>query len=300
MKTLLFTLERLAAGIEKATVLDRPSEVVAGAVGRALSRPALRDALSGTPIGHPVHPVLVAVPIGSWTAATYLDLTGGDRRAAKRLVGFGIVTAIPTALAGASDWVTTSGAERRVGAAHAVANSAALLLYASSWRARRSGRGARGVALSLAGAAALGAGGWLGGHLVYALGVGVDTTSFQHFPAGWTDVAAESEVLDGTAIMRPAGGVPVLLTRTDGAIAALADRCTHRGGPLHEGELAEGCVTCPWHSSVFRLDDGTVVSGPASRPQPVAEVRVVDGRVQVRRPSQLRALKTRPVGASAS
>lgn len=298
MMTFRRSLERLAAGIERAAFLDRPSQLATRAFERAVSPPAVRDLLSGTPIGHPLHPVLVALPIGSWTAATYLDVTGGDRRAAKRLVGFGILTAIPTALAGANDLATTSGAERRVGAAHAIANSVALLLYGSSWRARRSGQGARGVALSLAGAAALGAGGWLGGHLVYALGVGVDTTSFQHFPADWTDVAAESEVLDGTATMRRAGGVAVLLTRNAGRITALADRCTHRGGPLHEGELAAGCVTCPWHQSVFRLNDGMVVSGPATRPQAAAEVRVVAGRVQVRRQSDPRVLKTSPVGAT--
>jgi len=293
---LVRNLERLAKGIENAKALDGPSELAAKGLQRLLAPPALRELLSGTSVGHPVHPLLVALPIGSWTAATYLDLTGGNRRAAKRLVGFGNLTALPTALAGANDWVTTSGAERRVGAVHALANSTALVLYGSSWLARRRGQWARGVALSLAGAAAMSGGGWLGGHLVYALGVGVDTTSFQHFPPDWTDVAAESDVLEGAAIVRDAGGVPVLLSRSGGRIVAVADRCTHRGGPLHEGEVSGGCVACPWHQSVFRLDDGTVVSGPASRPQPVAEVRTLDGRVHVRRHAEERSLRTNPVG----
>lgn len=295
--TLLDTLEGLVARIEGARILDRPSDTAAKAIGRLLARPALRDLLSGTTVGHPVHPLLVAVPIGSWTAATYLDLTGGNRRAAKRLVGFGNLAALPTALAGANDWTTTAGAERRVGTAHALANSAALVLYTSSWLARRRGRHARGVMLALGGAGALSAGGWLGGHLVYGLGVGVDTTSFQHFPADWADVAAESDVVEGTAIARDAGGVVVLLSRRGATVTAIADRCTHRGGPLHKGEVSDGCVTCPWHQSVFRLDDGMVVSGPASRPQPVAEARIVDGRVQVRRRPDPRTLRTNPVGA---
>lgn len=295
---LLASLEKIADAIESAKVLDRPSAVLASGLQRALGPKALRDLLSGTPIGHPAHPLLVAIPIGSWSAATYLDLTGGDRRSARRLVGLGNLAAVPSALAGANDWLTTSGAERRVGVVHAAANSAALALFVTSWLARRRGDWAKGVGLSLAGSVALGAGGWLGGHLVYALGVGVDTTSFEHLPADWTDVAAETEIVEGGMLMRDAGGVPVLLSRHHGAVVALADRCTHRGGPLHEGEVSDGCVTCPWHGSVFRLDDGMVTSGPATRPQPVADVRVAAGRVQVRRQPDSRELKKNPVGAT--
>jgi nitrite reductase/ring-hydroxylating ferredoxin subunit len=74
----------------------------------------------------------------------------------------------------------------------------------------------------------------------------------------------------------------VLLVRHSGQVHALADRCSHRGGPLHEGQLVDGCVQCPWHGSRFLLDDGTIARGPASRPQPAYETRVVEGRVQVR------------------
>ncbi|MEP7178500.1 MAG: Rieske (2Fe-2S) protein, partial [Pseudonocardiales bacterium] len=166
---------------------------------------------------------------------------------------------------------------------------------ASSWLVRRRGHHLRGVGLSLAGAAVLGGAAWLGGHLAYALGVGVDTTAFQQFPDEWTDVAAESAVPAEQAIEGDADGVRVFLTRYDGRIVALSDRCTHRGGPLHEGSVANGCVNCPWHDSAFALADGAVVRGPATRPQPVAEVRVVDGRVQVRR-SSARTLRTNPTG----
>lgn len=82
-------------------------------------------------------------------------------------------------------------------------------------------------------------------------------------------------------------------------MAAINDRCTHRGGPLHEGELADGCITCPWHGSQFRLDggpsDGTVRRGPASRPQERFETRVVDGHVQARRVAADRSLGNNPV-----
>ena len=290
------TLERVLHRLEHASALDKPSELGAGVLERVLPKGRLGDLASGTPIGHPLHPVLVAIPIGSWTAATYLDLTGGGDTAARRLVGLGNLAALPAALTGANDWMTTSGAERRVGFAHAVLYYAALGLYSASWLARRRGKHVGGATLSLAGAAVLSGAGWLGGHLAYGLGVGVDTTAFQQAPEDWTDVAAQSAVPAGQAIARDAGGVPVLLARHEGRILALADRCAHRGGPLHEGAIADGCVTCPWHDSTFALVDGAVISGPATRPQPTLEVRIVDGRVQVRRPAEARALRANPVG----
>jgi nitrite reductase/ring-hydroxylating ferredoxin subunit/uncharacterized membrane protein len=287
--------ERILERIESAEILDKPSDILAAAVEKAVPKGKVRDLASGTPIGHPLHPALVAVPIGSWTAATYLDFTFGDKRAARRLVGFGILSALPSALTGANDWTTTAGAERRVGFVHAVLNDVALTLYAGSWLARQRGHHLRGVGLSLAGASVLGGAGWLGGHLAYALGVGVDTTAFQQFPEEWTDVGPESAVPAEQGVEGDADGVRVFLTRYDGHIVALSDRCTHRGGPLHEGSVSDGCVTCPWHESVFAVTDGSVVRGPATRPQPVAEVRVVDGRVHVRR-SSTRTLRTNPIG----
>ena len=75
---------------------------------------------------------------------------------------------------------------------------------------------------------------------------------------------------------------------------ALADRCSHRGGPLSEGTLDRGCVTCPWHGSRFDLDSGVPTRGPASVPQPVYESRVRDDKLELRR-RESRALRQRPV-----
>jgi nitrite reductase/ring-hydroxylating ferredoxin subunit len=206
-----------------------------------------------------------------------------------------VLTALPAAFTGANDLLSTSGAERRVGLVHAALNDVALMTYGASWLARRRGRHGRGAVLALVAMGVTGAAGWLGGHLAYALGVGVDTTVFQQFPADWTDVCAEADVPDSRGMRVDVAGVPVLLARHDARVVALADRCTHRGGPLHDGEFAQGCVTCPLHGSRFALADGTVRSGPATRPQPVLEVRVESGRVQVRRPDEQRTLRTNPV-----
>jgi len=277
------TLDELADRVEHASVLDGPASALAKVVDRALPRGSVRDVASGVPLGHPAHPLLVSVPIGSWTAATYLDLTRGDRKAARRLVGLGVLAAVPAALTGSNDWLTTAKAERRIGLVHAAMNNAAVVLYSASWIARRRGRHGRGVLLSLAGLTITGASGWLGGHLSYALGIGVDTTAFQDLPSDWTDACAEADVPDSGAVQVDVGGVPVLLARDGGTVVALADRCTHRGGPLHEGEIADGCVTCPWHGTRFALRDGTVQRGPGTRPQPTLQVRLEQGRVHVRR-----------------
>jgi nitrite reductase/ring-hydroxylating ferredoxin subunit len=88
-----------------------------------------------------------------------------------------------------------------------------------------------------------------------------------------------------------------MLLRRNGTIYALNDRCTHRGGPLHEGTLIDDCIECPWHGSQFHLSDGSVARGPATTPQQSFEVRVDAGRVLVRRTGEQRALRTNAVGS---
>lgn len=283
--------------LEDVPVLDRLADPLASLVSKVVGRGRLNDLLSGTPLGHPAHPALVLVPIGSWLSASLLDVAGGKqaRPAATRLTGLGLLTAVPAALAGANDWADTSGGERRVGLVHALANLGGVALFTGSWVARRRGRHTQGALLAGVGVVAAAGSAWLGGHLSYALGVGVDTTAFQQVPEEWTDVAAESEVVEGRLLQAHADGLPVLLTRLSGDVVALADRCTHRGGPLHEGTVADGCVTCPWHGSRFSLRDGSVQHGPATRPEPTLQVRTAGGRVQVRRADETRTLRTNPV-----
>jgi nitrite reductase/ring-hydroxylating ferredoxin subunit/uncharacterized membrane protein len=286
--------ERILDRLEEQRGLDPIADRVAAFWSGVLGPGRLRDVLSGTALGHPLHPAAVLIPAGTLLSATILDATGDPalRPAARRLIGFGLLAAAPTALAGWSDWLDTEGAERRVGIVHATSNIVGLASYAVSWWQRR--RGVSGLATGLAGAAALGVGGWLGGHLAYSLGVGVATTAFQSGPTDWTDAMAASEIT--TALRQvEVGGVPLLLTRVDGRIVAIADRCTHRGGPLSDGERDGDCVVCPWHRSRFALATGDVVRGPATRPAPVYEVRESAGRVEVRRNETL-APRTHPVG----
>lgn len=291
-----FTRRAVASGpvgvahrIERAEVLDRPAGLVGDTAGRALASPGLRQLLSGSWLGHPLHPALVALPLGCWGAAALMDLTG-ERRAARKLVALGLLASGPTAASGLSDWLATSGAERRVGLVHMAANTAATTAYMASWRARRRNRHLKGAALGLVGMTAAGAGGWLGGHLSYALGVGVDTNAFDTGPADWTDLDVDIPA-DGGPVRAVVGSTPVVASRQPDGVRVLAERCSHRGGPLSEGEVSGGCVTCPWHGSRFDLDSGAVRRGPAVVEQPVYEVSENPDGIRVRR-SEPRALRS--------
>jgi uncharacterized membrane protein len=170
-------MHQVVARIERAKLLDPIAEAIQQALRPILGAGTLGRLLSGAPLGHRLHPALVAVPIGSWVGASMLDLTAANRAAARRLVGFGCLAALPAAAAGATDWLETTGADRRTGLVHAALNDLALATYVASWRSRRRDHGLRGPALALAGSGVLGAAGWLGGHLAYSRGVGVQVVS---------------------------------------------------------------------------------------------------------------------------
>jgi uncharacterized membrane protein len=147
--------------------LDRPAKVLADASAR--QQGALADLARGEPLGHPLHPALTDLPIGFWTSSMLLDLVGGRRwaSAARWLVGAGVITAVPTIVAGLADLPTLSPLKRRTAVVHAVANATATALYLKSWRVRRRHR-IIGVAVGLAAATAATVGGYLGGWLAFA------------------------------------------------------------------------------------------------------------------------------------
>ncbi len=274
--------ERLA----KLGELDRPAQTLAAIAGR-IGPGRVKDALSGSWLGHALHPFLTDLPIGTWTSATLLDVLGGEESAAAadRLIGAGVLASLPTAVTGATEWADTEKSDvnvRRLGVVHAAANVVALCLFAGSLLARQRGNRARGKALSFAGMGALTIGGHLGGHLSYAKGVGVDQTTFEQRPTDWRRALDDAELGEGDRRLVDVDGLAVVVGRHEGRLYALANRCCHRGGPLHRGTVANGEITCPWHGSTFRVDDGSLVRGPAAYPQPVYDVRIQDGGIEVR------------------
>jgi nitrite reductase/ring-hydroxylating ferredoxin subunit/uncharacterized membrane protein len=277
-------LEKAMKRLEEAEALDQPAQKLADVV-HAATRPRLvKNALSGTWLGHRFHPLLVELPIGFWSGALMFDViaTRRARWAADVLVGSGVVAAVPTAAAGLSDWADTFGGPKRIGLVHASCNTLALLSYSGSLVARLLGRRKAGVGLSLVGATAISVGGYLGSHLSYVQGVGVERKWLAGGPKDWTAVLDAGELREATPRVVRAGDTDVLLYREGNRINALWATCTHEGGPLAEGHFADGCVRCPWHGSTFRLADGKVVRGPAAASQPVYETRVTDGKVEVR------------------
>jgi nitrite reductase/ring-hydroxylating ferredoxin subunit/uncharacterized membrane protein len=259
----------------------------AGPAGRTL-----KNGLHGTWLGHPLHPALTDVPIGAWTAAMMfdaLDAAGGRKEfrvAADAAVALGIAGALAAAAAGLTDWQSTDPPARRVGLTHGLLNIGGTALFAASLVARRRSARKTGWALSALGYAVAAFSARLGGNLVYGQRVGVDHTAGQTLPAGFVAVLPEGELAEGELKRVQHDGVPILLTRRGSRVLALAETCSHLGGPLAEGRIVDGSVECPWHGSRFALDDGSVVDGPAVHPQPCLETRVRDGQIEIRTASR--------------
>jgi nitrite reductase/ring-hydroxylating ferredoxin subunit/uncharacterized membrane protein len=282
----------LIEAIENVEALDKAANPLADAVGKVVPPGPVKDLLSGTRLGHPVHPVLTDVVIGAWSSAVFLDVFGGDssEQAADRLIALGLAAVAPTALTGYSDWADTWGKARRIGLVHAGVNVAGALIFGSSLIARKRGNRGLGKALSLVGLGVTNLTAYLGGHLSFRKGVGVDETVFEEGPTDWTQLMDEADLPERAPTTARVDGVTIMLYRSGGDVRAIADRCSHRGGPLHEGECEGETVTCPWHGSTFRLADGSIVRGPAVAPQPRFEARIEGGKVLVRRdPAQLHA-----------
>ena len=176
------TLTDIAARQEWTTPLEEGLQTTianafrsGGAAGRKVE-----DALHGTWLGHPLHPVLTDVPIGAWTVAVALDaadsIQGEDKYAAgaDAAVGIGLIGAAGAAVTGLTDWHTTDGEARKVGLVHGLLNVSATVLFTTSWILRRQEKRNAAKLCSLAGYVIAGASAYLGGSLVYNLGVGVD------------------------------------------------------------------------------------------------------------------------------
>lgn len=278
--------------IERQDWLEPTSDAVQKVVNNALSgsptKRTLDNALNGVWLGHPLHPLLTDIPIGSWTVALTLDaverVTGSERFApgADAAVLIGLLGGLSSAVTGFAQWRYTDGQPRRAGMAHALLNITGTALYTASaiLRLRRQ-RGAAQVA-ALLGYTLVGAGGYLGGDLAYNDRIGVNHAPGQMPPDEFTPVLPESELAEGAMRAVDVGDVRMMLVRQGGQVYALARECAHLGGPLDEGQLGEGCVTCPWHGSQFALDTGAVQEGPATFPQPRYEARVRNGRIEVR------------------
>ncbi|MCL4850707.1 MAG: Rieske 2Fe-2S domain-containing protein [Bryobacteraceae bacterium] len=276
--------------VERQDWLEPVEETVQQAVETAVESagPAVANALYGTWLGHPLHPVLTDIPLGAWTAAVVLDALDsrdggkGLKRGADAAVALGLMGAVGSAITGFTDWHKITGKPHRIGLVHGLLNTIGTGLFAASYICRRRRDRESGRRLAILGYAAAGMAAHLGGHLVYREKIGVDHAP-KEFPQDFTPVLDASELNEGELKRADADGVPVVLLKRGDQIFALAETCSHLGGPLAEGQVEDGdCVRCPWHGSLFSMQDGSVREGPATHPQPCLEARIHEGKVEVR------------------
>ncbi len=97
----------------------------------------------------------------------------------------------------------------------------------------------------------------------------------------FTRVADANDLSPGQSMCLEFGGEKVALFNVGGTIYAIADSCTHRGGPLSEGEVQGTDVTCPLHGAMFDLTTGSVKGPPASSAVIQYEVRVEGDEIQI-------------------
>lgn len=274
--------------LEHAEALDPTIDKVRDIVDSVVQPQSVRDVLHGVPTGHPVHPIAVLIPAGAWLGAGILDVLPGNQKAAQALVAAGVITAAPAVLSGYTDWAVLSKQQQRVGIVHSAANATAIVLYGASWFQRKRGHVVSGKVLSYLGLAVLTGSGFLGGHLSYRQGAGVNNTAdvARRFPEGWQRLGLLDEFPEGRLMTADVGGVTLLVHRRGTIVDVIANECSQCSAPLDHGQLVgplhNPSVECPKNGSTFELATGEVVAGPATAPQPRFDAVVSEGMVDVR------------------
>lgn len=176
---------------------------------------------------------------GELQSAVTLDLVAALTRsetantAADGALGVGIAAALPAAATGTADWRDLIGEERRIATVHALLNVAGLALNVASLAQRARGHRGAGRALSAAGLAISGTAAHLGGELSFGLGVRVNHTFADAQPSDFVAVADEADLHGADLKTVTVDGTSVLITRSQsGELCAIANTCSHLGGPL--------------------------------------------------------------------
>jgi nitrite reductase/ring-hydroxylating ferredoxin subunit len=169
---------------------------------------------------------------------------------------------------------------------HGVINIAGLGGFAFSTMQRINGNHDAAFWGLLVGYAIITVGSYIGGHVVYKYGYGVNANAFSRGKRAkeFTPVLPVADLPEDTPTKATLGSTAVVLVRRGDVVHALKDTCAHAGGPLSQGRLEGDTITCPLHDSVFRLTDGRVVHGPATSRQVSYRARISDGQVELQGP----------------
>ena len=249
----------------------------------------LKDILNGTWLGHALHPVFTDVPLGAWSGTTLLDFAWladedeGIARGADLTLLLGLGGATGAVVTGLTDWSDLDGTDRRVGLMHGLLNGSITLMYLTSLVLRLTGLRRTAIAFSTSGYLVSLFSAYLGGELSFAKGIGVNHVAWEGGSDDFVAVMAEQELLEGKLTRVDVAGIPAVLLKQGESIYAIGATCTHLAGPLDEGTVENGIVTCPWHGSRFCMSDGSVVNGPAVYAAPTFAVRVRNGKIELRR-----------------
>jgi len=279
-------LRGLSNGIAGATdAVYRPL----GGFGRLL-----RDLLNGTWLGHSLHAVLVDVVVGGLTAVVLLDVlrvffsVDGLETASTWVLGLAVLSSLGAILSGLTDYKDTapSSAERDVAGFHGLINIVATVLFTISFVQRLNSAHDAGFWVLLVGYLVVSVGAFIGGHVVFKYGYMVNHNAFDRGKRAkeFTAVLAAAELPEATPTKATFGSTAVVLVRRGEVVHALKETCSHAGGPLSEGTLREDTIECPWHASVFRLADGSVVHGPATSRQVSYTARINGDQVEIQGP----------------
>jgi len=280
--------------VENQTWLDKLAAPIQNWLLKFFGQPGqpnrkLKDMLNGTWFGHPLHPVFTDIPLGAWSGTTLLDLAwlnnedDGIARGADLTLLLGLAGATGAAVTGVTDWSDLDGTDRRIGLMHGLLNGGITLLYLTSFLLRLTGQRRTAITLSTTGYLTSLFSAYLGGELSFAKGIGVNHEAWEGGSDDFVAVIDEKELVEGKLTRVDVSGIPAVLLKQGRSIYAIGATCTHLGGPLDEGSVKDGVVTCPWHGSSFCMADGSVVNGPAVYAQPTFAVRVRAGNVELRR-----------------
>jgi nitrite reductase/ring-hydroxylating ferredoxin subunit/uncharacterized membrane protein len=269
---------------------------VVGAVFRGLGGPGrlLQDFLNGTWLGHSLHAVLVDVVIGAATGALLLDVlrtffaVEGLETAATWIVGLAWLSGIGSLVTGLTEFKDTdpNTTTRDVTILHGLVNFVGMGGLAFSTMQRLNDNHDAGFWGLLIGYLVIGVGGYIGGHLVFKYGYSVNRNAFSRGKRAkeFTAVLPAAELPEDTPTKASLGATGVVLVRRGDVVHALKETCSHAGGPLSGGKLRDGTIECPWHASVFRLADGSVVHGPATSRQVAYRARINGDQVEIEGP----------------
>jgi nitrite reductase/ring-hydroxylating ferredoxin subunit/uncharacterized membrane protein len=272
----------------------------------------LKSLLQGKPLQHPLHPILVHLPIALFFVSFLLDIAsfiwGGEDlvHAACYTMLAGVITALVAAVPGLVDWLAIRADQpaREIGLYHMILNVLAVVVYAIDLTIRSRDRDATQTPtipfiLSVTGVILLSVSGYLGGIMVYDDGIGVGRHRRQtRIPAdtirpniadsvdGWVAVASADALKEKQTLRAEIASTVMVIARCDGKLFAVQEFCTHRCGPLSEGAIFDnGQIECPWHRSCFDLQTGKATHGPAKVDLRTFAIREFEGKIWIRVPT---------------